>query len=77
MAQALQENPHALTERGRLLASYALCGFANFGSVAIMIGGLGAMVPSRRRELAELGILSLVGGTLASSMTACVVGLLT
>lgn len=74
---ALQADPQTLTERGRVLISYALCGFANFGSVAIMIGGIGGLAPSRRRDLAELGLVSLVGGTLAACMTGCVVGLLT
>ena len=76
MSQELRADPAALTPRGRLLASYALCSFANFGSVAIMIGGIAALVPGRRRELAELGLLSLVGGTLAACLTACAVGVL-
>ncbi len=54
----------------------ALCGFANPGSVGIMIGGLSAMAPERRAEILELGFKFLVGGTLATCMTAAVVGLL-
>ncbi|MBI2297633.1 MAG: NupC/NupG family nucleoside CNT transporter [Armatimonadetes bacterium] len=76
MADMLKKDKDALTERGKILTSYALCAFANFGSVAIMIGGIAAMVPTRRRELAELGIPSLIGGTLAACLTACVVGVL-
>ncbi len=76
MAATLEADPSAITPRGRLILSYALCGFANFGSVAIMIGGIGGLAPARRRDLAELGLHSLLGGTLAACMTACVVGVL-
>jgi CNT family concentrative nucleoside transporter len=66
----------ALGERSRLIMTYALCGFANFASLGIMIGGLGAMVPERRGEIVALGLKSIVAGTLATCMTATVVGLL-
>jgi CNT family concentrative nucleoside transporter len=56
--------------------TYALCGFANFGSVGILIGGMGAMVPERRPEIVELGLRSIVSGTLATCMSGAVVGLL-
>jgi CNT family concentrative nucleoside transporter len=56
--------------------TYALCGFANFGSLAIMIGGLGTLCPSRRPEVIELGIRSIIGGTLATCLTGAVVGLI-
>ena len=59
-----------------MIASYALCGFANFGSLAILLGGLGGLAPTRRAEVARLGLRSIVSGTLASFMTACVAGLL-
>ena len=62
--------PPAHLAARRVLASYALCGFANFGSLAIMLGGLGALAPSRRGEVAELGLRALVG-TLATLMAAC------
>jgi CNT family concentrative nucleoside transporter len=65
-----------LSERSRLIMTYALCGFANLGSLGIMIGGLGAMVPERRSEIVELGTKSIVSGTLATCMTAAVVGLM-
>jgi concentrative nucleoside transporter, CNT family len=66
----------ALGERSRLIMSYALCGFANFGSLGIMIGGLGAMVPERREEIVTLGLKSILAGTLATCMTGAVVGIL-
>ncbi len=65
-----------LSPRSFTIATYALCGFANFGSVAIQIGGIGSMVPSRREDIAQLSLRSMVGGTLAGFMTACVVGML-
>ena len=64
-----------LSERSRLIMIYALCGFANFGSLGIMIGGLGTLVPQRRTEIAELGIKAIIAGTLATCMTGTVVGL--
>ncbi len=66
----------ALSPHARLIMTYALCGFANFGSLGIMIGGLGAMVPERRGDIVALGLKSIVAGTLATCMTATVVGLL-
>jgi CNT family concentrative nucleoside transporter len=67
----------ALSERSRLLATYALCGFANFGSAGIMIAGFATMAPTRRAEIAQLGLHSLIGGTLATCATAAIVGALT
>ena len=64
-----------LGARSKLLMTYALCGFANFGSVGILIGGMGAMVPERRGEIVQLGMKSIVAGTLATCMTAAAVGL--
>jgi CNT family concentrative nucleoside transporter len=65
----------ALSERSRVLMTYALCGFANFGSVGILVGGLTAMVPERRDEVLALGVRSLVSGTLATLVTAATAGL--
>ena len=65
-----------LSERSTLILTYALCGFANFGSVGIQIGGIGGIAPERRSELAILGIRAMIGGTLAMMMTACVAGIL-
>lgn len=64
-----------LSERGRVLMTYALCGFANFGSLGIMIGGLGTMCPERRAEVVALGLKSIVAGTLATCLTAACVAL--
>ncbi len=66
-----------LSERSRLIMTYALCGFANLGSLGILIGGLGAMVPERRAEITALGARSIVAGTLATAFTGAVVGLIT
>ena len=65
----------ALSERSRLIVTYALCGFANFGSLGIMVGGLVAMVPERRAEITDLGLRTIASGTLATLMTAAVVGI--
>ncbi|MCU7796002.1 MAG: nucleoside:proton symporter [Candidatus Thiodiazotropha sp. (ex Semelilucina semeliformis)] len=64
-----------ISERSRLILTYALCGFANFGSLGIMLGGLGAMVPERRKEIVSLGMKSIVAGTLATLLTGTVAGL--
>jgi CNT family concentrative nucleoside transporter len=66
-----------LSDRSRLLLTYALCGFANFGSLGIMIGGLSTMCPERRGEIIALGMKSIVAGTLATCLTAAMVGLIT
>jgi CNT family concentrative nucleoside transporter len=55
---------------------YAMCGFANFGSLGIMIGGMGAMAKERRGEIVGLGIKSIVAGTLATCMTGAIVGII-
>lgn len=65
-----------LGSRSAVIASYALCGFANFGSLAILLGGLGGMAPSRHQEVARLGIRCIISGSLAAFMTACLAGLL-
>jgi CNT family concentrative nucleoside transporter len=65
----------ALSSRSFIIATYALCGFANFGSVAIMIGGIGGIAPERRGDLARLGLRSLIAGTIATMLTGCVIGL--
>jgi CNT family concentrative nucleoside transporter len=68
--------PGALSERSVVIMSYALCGMANFGSVGIMVGGFSALMPERRREIAGLGLKSIVAGTLATCCTGAVVGLI-
>jgi CNT family concentrative nucleoside transporter len=65
-----------LSERSRLLLTYALCGFANFGSLGIMLGGLGTMCPERRGEVVSLGMKSIVAGTLATCLTSATVALI-
>ena len=66
----------ALSPRSLLIMTYALCGFANPGSLGIMIGGMGTMAPSRRAEIVSLGLRSIIAGTLATCMTGAVVGIL-
>ena len=66
----------ALSEKSSLIMTYALCGFANFGSVGILLGGLSAIVPERRGELAQLGLKSILAGTMATCMTGAIAGLL-
>jgi concentrative nucleoside transporter, CNT family len=65
-----------LTDRTVVILSYALCGFANFSSIAIQVGGIGAMAPERKKDLAALGIRALIGGTLSSFMVASIAALL-
>lgn len=72
MSQHLQQ----LLPRSQLLATYALCGFANFSSIAIQVGGIGGLAPERRQDLARLGLRAVLGGTLATLMTATLVGML-
>jgi len=64
-----------LSERSRVLLTYALCGFANFGSLGIMIGGMSTMCPERRGDIVSLGMKSIVAGTLATCLTSATVGL--
>ena len=68
--------PDALSAQSRLIMMYALCGFANFGSLGILIGGMGAMVPERRAEIVALGLRSILSGTLATCMSGAVIGML-
>ena len=68
---ASQFDPRSFT-----LATYALCGFANFSSIAIQVGGIGSLAPERRGDMARLGLRAMIGGLLASYMTACIAGIL-
>ena len=63
-----------LSERTSVIMTYALCGFSNFGAIAIQLGGIGPLAPERKSDLAELGLRAMLGGTLACCMTACVAG---
>ena len=67
---------NVLSHKAMVIASFALCGFANFGSIAIQIGGIGELAPSRRKDLAQLGIKALICGTFASYISACMAGIL-
>src|SRR6185437_858996 len=68
--------PETFSPRTRMILTYALCGFANFGSLGIMIGGLGAMIPERRHEIVALGMRSILSGTLATCMSGAVAGVM-
>lgn len=75
-AEMAKMPPEALSTRSRLIISYALCGFANFAALGIMIGGIAAMVPERRNDVVKLAPRTLISGTLATCMTAAIVGML-
>ena len=62
--------------RSFTLATYALCGFANFSSIAIQVGGIGSLAPERRGDMAKLGLRAMIGGLLASYLTATIAGML-
>ncbi|UJR86589.1 NupC/NupG family nucleoside CNT transporter [Sandaracinus amylolyticus] len=76
LADGLAQETPFLGRRAAVIASYALCGFANIGSIAIQIGGISAMAPERRGDLARIGPRAMIAGMLACFMTACVAGLL-
>ena len=73
---SLAKFSETLDPRSYTLATYALCGFANFSSIAIQIGGIGSLVPTRRTDLARLGLRAMVGGLLACYLTATIAGIL-
>jgi CNT family concentrative nucleoside transporter len=73
MADAI--TAHQLSEKSIVIATYALCGFANFSSIAIQIGGISPLAENRRSDIARLGLTSVLGGTIATWMTACIAGL--
>jgi CNT family concentrative nucleoside transporter len=64
-----------LDPRSFTMATFALCGFANFGSIGIQIGGIGALAPNQKSQLAKLGIRAMLAGTMANLMSACIVGI--
>jgi CNT family concentrative nucleoside transporter len=74
--ESLSEGVAQLSPRTVVIASYALCGFANFGSIGVQLGGIGGIAPERRHDLARLGLRAMFGGMLASLMTAAVAGIL-
>ncbi|MFZ5890910.1 MAG: NupC/NupG family nucleoside CNT transporter [Myxococcota bacterium] len=75
MAEMLHQDPAWLSERGRLVTSYALCGFANFGSIGIQIGGYSALAPERRGDISRLALRAMFGGLLTTCLVACVAGI--
>lgn len=76
LAAMLKDPAHTLSPQAETIATFALCGFANFSSVAIQIGGIGEIAPSRREDLARLGVKALICGTMASYLSATLAGLL-
>jgi CNT family concentrative nucleoside transporter len=76
MAEMLSRDPHWLSERGRLITAYALCGFANFGSIGIQIGGYSGLAPERRADISRLALKAMFGGLLATCLVACVAGVM-
>lgn len=76
LSEELSSGAASLSPRTLVIVSYALCGFANFGSIGIQLGGIGGIAPARRHDLARLGLRAMFGGLLASLMTASVAGIL-
>jgi CNT family concentrative nucleoside transporter len=76
MAEMLARDPHWLSERGRVITAYALCGFANFGSIGIQIGGYSGLAPERRADISRLAFRAMLGGLLATCLVACVAGVM-
>ena len=66
----------AVSQHSRTIATFALCGFANFSSIAVQLGGIGALIPERRGDLARLGLRAMIAGTLANFLSACIAGIL-
>ena len=73
---AVGDGPGAISEHTRLVLTYALCGFANFASIAIQIGGIGSLAPERRSDLARFGMRAVLGGSIATLMTATIASVL-
>lgn len=65
-----------LSEKSAIIASYALCGFANFASIGIQLGGIGGIAPERKKDIAKLATKAMIGGTIATNLTACIAGML-
>ena len=74
--QRLGPMQSTLDPRSYTIATFALCGFANFSSIGIQIGGIGALAPNKRTELVQLGIRALMAGTMANLMSASIVGIM-
>jgi len=65
-----------VSEKSIIIATYILCGFANIGSIGIQLGGIGALAPNQKKTLSELGVRALLGGTLASLLSATIIGVI-
>jgi CNT family concentrative nucleoside transporter len=76
LSSILQNDPDSITDRTKIIVTYALCGFANFSSIAIQIGGIAGLAPERRGDLARLGLKAMVGGSIATFVCAAIAGLL-
>jgi CNT family concentrative nucleoside transporter len=76
LGELIKADPNALDPRSFVITTYALCGFANFSSIAIQIGGIGSLAPTRRSDLARLGLRAMLAGTLANFLTATIAGML-
>jgi CNT family concentrative nucleoside transporter len=77
LSTMLKANANAISHQAETIATFALCGFANISSIAIQVGGIGEIAPTRRQDLAKLGVKALICGTMASYLSACLAGLLT
>jgi CNT family concentrative nucleoside transporter len=77
LSSMLKANANAISHQAETIATFALCGFANISSIAIQVGGIGEIAPTRRQDLAKLGVKALICGTMASYLSACLAGLLT
>ena len=75
LGEMVSQEANPLSERSRDILTYALCGFSNFAAIGIQVGGIGGLAPSRKDEIARLGLRAMLGGTLACLMTACVAGI--
>ena len=76
LQQILLDPEVVLSERSIIIATYALCGFANFGSIGIQLGGIGGIAPSRKQDLAKIALRAMIGGTIAAFMTGTIAGIL-
>ena len=72
----IQETGLPMSERTKIMMSFALCGFANIGSIAVLLGGIGTLAPSRRSDIARLGLKAVIAGTLSNLMSATIAGLI-
>ena len=72
----MSSTPHLMFNKSIMIATYMLCGFANFASIGIQIGGIGALAPNQRKTLSEFGLRAVLGGSLASLMSASIAGMI-